>query len=120
MASATTPVTVMITYPNVSDASFNYDYYLQTHMPLAERVWRPLGLIGYRALRISLGPTAAEAGQSPYTVMCLLEFASRKAWDEAWEAAVTQLVPDVPNFSNQTPQFLIGERFAGTVGVVRE
>ncbi|KAK8185684.1 hypothetical protein BC567DRAFT_214082 [Phyllosticta citribraziliensis] len=49
----------MLTYPNVDDAVFNYDYYLQTHMPLAEQVWRPLGLVGYRAVKcvpFSLSP----------------------------------------------------------------
>ncbi|KAK7542059.1 uncharacterized protein J3D65DRAFT_664485 [Phyllosticta citribraziliensis] len=113
-APADPPVTVMLTYPNVDDAVFNYDYYLQTHMPLAEQVWRPLGLVG-----VSLGPTAHEAGKAPYNVVCLLEFSSRKDWDRAWEAALTQLVHDVPNFSNQMPTFLIGERFAGTVEVGR-
>lgn len=45
------PFIVQVVYPNVSDATFNYDHYLQVHMPLAEKVWRPHGLIGYRALK---------------------------------------------------------------------
>ncbi|KAK8218836.1 hypothetical protein HDK77DRAFT_434554 [Phyllosticta capitalensis] len=112
------PFIVQVVYPNVSDATFNYDHYLQVHMPLAEKVWRPHGLIGYRALKIVA--TAPKNDPPPYTVMCLLEFPDRKSWDDCIAVAAKDLVPDIPNFSNKEPVFLIGEQFAGSVGVSRK
>lgn len=42
------PITITVLYPNVEDATFNLEYYLQTHMPLAMQHFGPHGLIGYR------------------------------------------------------------------------
>ncbi|KAK7541957.1 uncharacterized protein J3D65DRAFT_612124 [Phyllosticta citribraziliensis] len=108
------PVTITVLYPNVQDATFNMEYYLQTHMPLAQQHFGQHGLIGYRVQKLL---STATGDPAPYSVMCLLEFPDRAAWDNAVTQAAGPVMADVANFSNKEPTFLIGEGVGGNVAV---
>ncbi|OJD31675.1 ethyl tert-butyl ether degradation [Diplodia corticola] len=98
--------TVTVLYPNVSDATFDLEYYLKTHMPLAQKNFGPHGLKGYKVSRI-LGTPGSD--KPPYSVQCVLEFGSKDQVDDALKNATGPVMADITNFSNQTPVFLIGE-----------
>lgn len=51
-----------------------------------------------------------------YNVLTLIDFPDRKTCDECLADTEAELVPDIPNYSNQQPIFLIGEPFGGDVG----
>ncbi|KAL0261707.1 hypothetical protein SLS55_003137 [Diplodia seriata] len=97
-------VTVTVLYPNVSDATFNLEYYLQTHMPLAQKHF---GMKTWKVSRI-IG-TAVPGEQAPYSVQCVLEFNSKEEVDDAVKNRGEPVMADIPKFTNQSPVFLLGE-----------
>ncbi|KAK7542060.1 uncharacterized protein J3D65DRAFT_599864 [Phyllosticta citribraziliensis] len=116
--SSSTPITLTVFYPADPDATFDHDYYVNTHMPMAEKLWRPMGMLGYRTFKIQSPTPSGDA--APYSVVTIVEFSSAAAWEEAFKLAPEHLMPDIPNYSNKPPLFFVGERFGGSVGVVRE
>lgn len=53
------PIEVTVLYPNVSDATFNLDYYLKTHMPLVVKEFGPHGLKGWKVAKSVPTPTTS-------------------------------------------------------------
>lgn len=107
-------ITITILYPNVQDATFDLEYYLQKHMPLAQQHFGPHGLVGYRVHKLV---STATGDPAPYSVMCLLEFPDRASWDEAVAHAAPPVMADVPNFSNKEPSLWVGEAVGGNVAL---
>ncbi|KAL1631728.1 hypothetical protein SLS56_004402 [Neofusicoccum ribis] len=100
------PVAVTVLYPNVSDATFNLEYYLSTHMPLVEKEFGPHGLKGWKVARI-LGTATGEA--APYSIQCTLEYNAKEEFEASVKNAAGPVLGDVSNFSNKEPVFLVGE-----------
>ncbi|KAK8197915.1 uncharacterized protein BKA78DRAFT_350305 [Phyllosticta capitalensis] len=107
------PYTLAVAYPNVSDATFNHDYYVKTHMTMVERIFGSR-MIGWRTMKIVATKPSHE--KPLYNVLTLIDFPDRKTCDECLADTEAELVPDIPNYSNQQPIFLIGEPFGGDVG----
>jgi uncharacterized protein (TIGR02118 family) len=97
-------MSLQVIYPITDSTQFDFDYYLGTHMPLVgehmgphiESVLVTKGLAG--------GPDAPPAS---YAVATML-FADKGALDAAM-AVAGPVIADIPNFTNSTPQMLIGE-----------
>jgi uncharacterized protein (TIGR02118 family) len=100
-------VSLQVLYP-VSDGSrFDLDYYLNSHMPLVdeymgaqiERVLVTKGLAG--------GPDVPPGFHAVATIV----FHDQDAMNAAM-AGSKPVLEDIPNFTNVTPQMLIGEVIA--------
>jgi len=97
-------VSLQVIYPITADTSFDYDYYLSTHMsvvgqhmgPHIERTIVTKGLAG--------GP---DTPPGHYAIATIL-FSDQGAFDAAM-AASGPVMADIPNFTNSQPQILIGE-----------
>ncbi|KAH7002701.1 hypothetical protein B0J12DRAFT_747730 [Macrophomina phaseolina] len=100
------PIEVTVLYPNVSDATFNLDYYLKTHMPLVQKEFGPHGLKGWKVAKI-LGTATGEA--APFSIQCTLQYDTKDHFDASLKAAAAPVLGDVPNFSNKDPTFLVGD-----------
>lgn len=61
--TAKMPIAITILYPSVSDATFNLDYYLKTHMPLVSKEFGPHGLKGWKVSRYDNRPSLSDANQ---------------------------------------------------------
>ena len=93
------PACITVIYPNASDATFNMDYYLKTHMPLVEEKWTSYGMKGYKISKF-VGTGTGDA--SPYSVQALLHFDSIDSFKSAAQGPNAQAVlGDIPNFSNK-------------------
>ncbi|GAB7349215.1 hypothetical protein MBLNU459_g8379t2 [Dothideomycetes sp. NU459] len=92
--------THQILYPK--GAKFDMDYYLSTHMPLAQKHWAPLGMTSYKVLKFG--------DDQPYSVQATLEWPSVDAFVKATQAPATkEILGDVPNFSDKQPTIIPGE-----------
>ncbi|KAK7509633.1 uncharacterized protein IWZ02DRAFT_437677 [Phyllosticta citriasiana] len=58
-SSSSSPVTITVLYPTDPDATFNHSYYTNTHMPLAEKLWTPMGMLGWRTFKHVSSPPRA-------------------------------------------------------------
>ena len=100
--------TVTVTYPRCEGATFDFDYYQATHLPLVASRWRNAGLTGAQALR---GTSAADGSAAPYLAIALISFDT----DESMHAAMTgphigEIAGDIPNFTNVQPVIQINEK----------
>ncbi len=97
-------VSMQVIYPIGDDTSFDYDYYLNTHMALVgehfgphiERTLVTKGLAG--------GPDTPPGSYAIATIV----FKDQAAFDAAMSAAKPVLA-DIPNFTSSKPDILIGE-----------
>jgi uncharacterized protein (TIGR02118 family) len=97
-------VSLQVIYPITADSTFNFDYYLSTHMDLVgehmgphiERTVVTKGLAG--------GPDTPPGFHAIATIL----FRDQTAMDAAL-AAAPPVMADIPNFTNSQPQILIGD-----------
>ncbi|MBY8826265.1 EthD family reductase [Sphingomonas colocasiae] len=99
--------TVSVIYPRAAGAQFDFDYYIQTHVPLVEARWGDAGLQGVQAFRGVAGPDGAEP---PYFLIALVGFVS----DEALAGALggphaAEIMGDIPNFTGVQPVIQVNE-----------
>jgi len=100
-------IVISILYPRDATSTFDMDYYLATHMPLAQKAWSEHGLLTWTVVEIP-------SPDAPYSVQSIVTW---KASGDNGMAGVMagmasdlgkELTADVANFSNRTPQVLIG------------
>ncbi|KAJ5568470.1 hypothetical protein N7450_010956 [Penicillium hetheringtonii] len=77
-----------VMYPNDEDITFDESYYLQTHMPLVESIWKKYGL---------------------YLIAANLAFESEESIKNALQDPESpKIFADIPNFTNKQPITLGG------------
>lgn len=106
MAPALSPPTfsVLVLYPREKGSYFNLKYYLESHIPLAERLWGPFGM-GFHSI------TPYENGQGECHLSCVMDWESKDAFDAAQQSAGTKEIMDDVGSGNITdvkPTFLSG------------
>ncbi|UAB89273.1 EthD family reductase [Ruegeria sp. SCSIO 43209] len=97
-------VSLQVIYPIGTETHFDFDYYVDTHLPLVgehmgshiERTVVTKGIAG--------GPEAPAGHYAIATIM----FEDQDAMNDAMSKAGPVLA-DLPNFTNVKPQMLIGE-----------
>jgi len=104
-------IVVIVMYPEKEGATFDFDYYLSTHMNLVGNKWGSMGLKGARVLK---GIAGGEPGSvAPYRVMTVIDFESLEAFQAAMAAHGEEIIGDVPNFTNITPVVQISDIAVG-------
>jgi conserved hypothetical protein len=100
------PFTAIFMYPNQEDTHFDESYYVKTHMPLVEAIWKKYGLQGWKIAKL---PTTLNGSRSEYLIMTTLDWKSEEGLQEALRgSASAQLHADIPNFTNKHPITLAG------------
>ena len=98
------PMSLQVMYPITADTNFDYDYYSATHMPLVDK------RMGAHIDDVLITKGIAGGPDVPpgmYAVATMI-FSDQAALGAAL-AAAGPVIGDIPNFTNSTPQMLIGE-----------
>ncbi|KAH6693714.1 hypothetical protein F5X68DRAFT_228122 [Plectosphaerella plurivora] len=96
---------VLVQYP--AGEAFDQEYYLKTHMPLVEKIWKPHGLSAWEILVFP--------ADAPYQVQARLTWESTDAWKAAASHADSKAVfDDIPNFTASKPILLTGQVVGGS------
>ena len=95
-----------IMYPNEKGATFDYAYYKNTHIKMAEELLKPYGLI-----KTSVDKGISGGGDQPAPYICIgnLYFESRDGYDRGISQAGAILRGDISNFTDVTPVRQISE-----------
>ena len=94
---------VTVLYPNHEGARFDARYYADHHAKLAADIWSP------EKVELVEGVGGAGGGASPYALVAHFHFASAEAMGQAMASdRRPELVADIPNFTDITPQIMIG------------
>lgn len=92
---------VTVIYPRSEGATFDYDYYAATHLPLVTARWRDAGLQGVEALR---GVAGADGGDAPFLAMAMIRFDSLASFQSAVGGPhAAEIMGDIANFTNVRP-----------------
>lgn len=94
-----------VMYPNTENARFDYDYYRDVHLPLVEKRMGHY-LVSWSIDKI-VGTTEGEP--APYIAACHLICHSVEDLQKGMADHIDEIVGDVANFTNLTPQQWISE-----------
>ncbi len=97
-------VSLQVAYPTTDGTTFDYDYYLGTHMKL---VGQHMGS-HIQSTLVTKGLAGGPDTPPPFHAVATIVFADQAAMDAAL-AASGPVLKDIPNFTDTTPQMLIGE-----------
>jgi len=90
-------IRVSILYPNTAGSRFNLDYYLNTHLPMTEKLLAPQ----LKSMVVEHGIAGTAPGAPPsYIALCHLEFESVDAFLEAFMPHMAKLTGDIPNYTD--------------------
>ena len=102
--------TVTVIYPRDAGATFDFDYYRQTHLPLLTERWAEAGLERVEALR---GLAGADGGEPPFLAQALLRFSSLESFSAAIGGEhAPEIMGDIANFTNVRPIVQVNEEIA--------
>jgi uncharacterized protein (TIGR02118 family) len=104
-------VRVSFMYPTSPGKRFDHAYYADKHMPLVEQRFKAFGLRRYEVDRGARG--GAPGAPAPFVAAAHLYFERVEDFDRALAAHGTELLGDVPNYSEIPPQVQISEIAAG-------
>ncbi len=101
-------VTISILYPHRQGARFDWDYYLQTHMPMS------VGCLGehpgFRSVSVQRGLGGAVSGAAPtYAALCIFGFESVDAFMAAFAPHAAALQGDMPRYTDIEPVLQFNE-----------
>jgi uncharacterized protein (TIGR02118 family) len=94
-----------VLYPNAEGATFDVDYYLNTHIPKAVQNWKDNGLVSYEVVQFAPGP---DGSKPPYIVGCHVTWKDAEAFQKAAAASTKEVTDDVVNFTNQKATIIAG------------
>ncbi|MGD9160912.1 MAG: EthD family reductase [Desulfobacteraceae bacterium] len=95
-----------VLYP-AGEGKFNMDYYLNTHIPFAEKLLKPYGLVRVEVDKGIAGGGPGEA--APYVAMAHMVFNSIEEFQKGTQAHDADLAADLKNFTEIKPFFQVSE-----------
>ena len=99
-------IKMSVFYPYAPDAKFDMDYYVAKHLPMVQRLCGP----ACKRVAADKGLGGATPGAPPrYVAMGHLYFDSLEAFQSSFMAHFTEIVADVPNFTNVAPDAQLSE-----------
>jgi uncharacterized protein (TIGR02118 family) len=94
---------VNVLYP--LNGNFDLKYYIDRHMTMVERLWKPFGMSNWFVTRVN----GALEGAPTHQIITTLHFESKTRFDDAMKATAAEVMGDVPNYTALTPLMLFGE-----------
>jgi uncharacterized protein (TIGR02118 family) len=99
---------VTMIYPNKQNARFDFDYYLNRHIPWARK------LSNDRGTEIRKGLSTPGGGPVPYLCLCRFWINSEEEYRATMEKHGKELMADLSNFTNIEPVVQIDELLLDT------
>lgn len=99
-------IKVTILYPNAPGSTFDFDYYLNVHMP------RSIALLGQAMETVTVERVIAPGPPWPepeFVAMCSFVCDSRERFEKAFLPHMEELQADTPNYTNAHQIVLISE-----------
>ncbi|HTC15820.1 MAG TPA: EthD family reductase [Steroidobacteraceae bacterium] len=99
-------IKVSVLYPNSPGARFDMNYYVKQHMPMVRAKCGPQ----CRSISAEGGLGGGEPGsKAPYIAVGHLSFDSLAAFQQAFGPHASEIMADIPNYTNTQPLVQIGE-----------
>jgi uncharacterized protein (TIGR02118 family) len=104
-------VRVTVLYPNESAKRFDHDYYARNHMPMVMERLKRSGMLRYE---VDKGLAGGGSGTpAPFVAACHLYFNAAADFQKGIAAHGTEIMGDIPNYTDISPQIQISEIVVG-------
>jgi uncharacterized protein (TIGR02118 family) len=100
----------MILYPNEPGKKFDMKYYIEKHIPLVKSL---LGTYGLVRTEVDKGIAGFGGAPAPFVCVGILYFESLEGLAKGFEARAADLMADIPNYTDTSPQIQISEIVGG-------
>ena len=101
---------VTVLYPDEAGSSFDWDYFLNRHVPMVATALCSGSLTG---IKVALGLSGAVPGDSPaYQAVMIISFEDIVVFHRPWRQHHHRIIADVQNFTNTRPQLQLSENIA--------
>jgi uncharacterized protein (TIGR02118 family) len=99
-------IKVTVVYPNGPGAKFDMAYYTSKHMPMVQRACGA----ACKSIAAENGLSGGTPGSpAPYIALGHLTFDSVEAFQKAFAPHATEIMADIPNYTNIKPVIQISE-----------
>lgn len=103
-------IKVSVMYPHQAGARFDHAYYRDKHMPLVQQKLGPACLF----YTIDKGLAGGAPNEPPtYVGMCHIYSASVEAFQAGFARHASEILADIPNYTDLTPVLQISEVVVG-------
>lgn len=92
-------ISLTVLYPKTADSHFDLAYYLNTHIPLVKERLTPAGLTS-----VIMQEAVDTGAMPPYAMITSLVFGTANEMGAGMGAHGPELLGDIPNFTNVTPE----------------
>ncbi len=100
-------IKVSVLYPNEEGKKFDMDYYTGKHMPLVHSRLDSMGLL---RSEVEKGISSADpSAPAPFVAIGVLYFSTTDEVHEGFKTHGHELIGDIPNYTDISPQFQISE-----------
>ena len=100
-------IKVSVLYPNEDGKKFDFDYCVNKHLPMLQRLLGPMGLQKSEAEK---GVSSADPNQpAPFVVTFHLLFETTDQVHAAFSTHGREIMGDIKNYTDIQPTFQIGE-----------
>ena len=100
-------IRVTILYPNDEGSSFDHDYYMNNHVPMAKGLLEPLGMVG---MNVYKGISDTDPNAPPrFHVIAGMVFNTVEDVHNAFISAAREIIGDTKNYTDVRPAFQISE-----------
>ena len=100
-------IKVSVLYPHDAAMKFDFDYALKSHLPMVERLLRPIGL---QSAWIDKGVSAADPKEpAPFVAVNNLLFNTVEEVHQAFMTHGHEIMGDIKNYTDIKPQIQISE-----------
>jgi len=100
---------ISVLYPLTPGTTFNMDYYVNSHLPLVNRLFEPMG---QREARVFKGVSNGVEGTPTFGVIAELFFDDMESLMAALVAHGAETQADIPNFTDSIPVVQVSEMLA--------
>jgi uncharacterized protein (TIGR02118 family) len=104
-------VRVTVLYPNESAKRFDHDYYARKHMPMVMERLKGSGMFRYEVDKGLAG--GGPGAPAPFVAACHLYFNAVADFQKGIAAHGTEIMDDIPNYTDISPQIQISEVVVG-------
>ena len=99
-------IRMTVLYRNSEASTFDFDYYVKTHLELAKERLKEFGV---GRIEVERGIEALDGQKAPYVCVAHVHFSSIEDLKRGVEAHAEELLADVPNFTNIEADLQISE-----------
>ena len=100
-------IKVTVLYPNEQGKTFDFDYMVNTHTPMVQRLLGPIGMVKGE---LEKGVSDADPNAPPpYIAVYNLYFNTTDEVHEGFKAHGREIMGDIKNYTEIQPQFQISE-----------